>query len=141
MNTSTRALATLAVTQLLLLIAIVYTYLASDGWYNTRLALISLAVIAPFALIVLVTGVLVRKKLTEQPTYVAVLKRTSFYLLPFVGIAVVIGIIASVTTIYGGLLFIVTLIIGIPAMIVCALVFSWTAWWFGKRILKTNSDI
>jgi len=139
-----RSLALLSFSGSLLAMGTVYSYLATDGWYDAKVGLVVLLFLVPFIAFVVWMAARVRSQAKEfegeRPAYLSVVKRTGVFLAWFSAAAIVVGLIASFTTLYGGLIFMAVLLLGVPGLIACAFLFSWLSWLFGGFCMRSRAE-
>lgn len=135
-------MALLALAKALLAVAVTYSYLATDGWYDPEMFAFSMLTSAPFVVFAILAAVRVRRHAgmpqVELPKYSKVLRRVALYSAGFAACVAVVGVYGTVTTLYGGIVFAAVLVIGVPALTACVFLFSWTSWLFGRFCLRSR---
>lgn len=127
----------------LLIVALVYGYLATDGWYSPRDFFGALLVALPFGACVAWMLVRVRSQATKYegpvPSYSSVLSRAFLLIGVFAACVAVAGIIGAYTTLYGGVIFVAMLMVGVPSLAACAFLMSWLARIFAQMCARKRS--
>jgi len=137
------SIALLALAGTLLVVVFVYGYLATDGWYSPRDFFLALLVALPFGVFVAWMLARVRSQAKKYqgpvPSYSSVLGRAFVFIGVFAACVAVAGIIAAYTTLYGGVIFVAMLVVGVPSLAACVFLMSWLASIFAQRCLRKVS--
>lgn len=137
------SIALLAFSGTLLVVVLVFGYLATDGWYDVQGALTAIGLALPFAGVVTWMSLRVRAQARGYqgplPSYLSILGRAVAIISVLATCAAIAGLIAASNTMYGGIIFVATLVVGTPLLSVCTLLMTWLARIFAQACVHAES--